>query len=100
MGLDVAIDELYATGWSGLDTSGCGHHRDGRCYPGVERVEREVRELGFEFGVRHVQLFDCFRAEWRAVSGSGRGAVVGQTEAEASVYALAQVRRSLVRVPG
>jgi hypothetical protein len=100
MGLEFAIDELYATGWSGLDTSGCEHHTDGRTYPDVARVRREFAESGFEFATRHVQLFDCYRAEWRDHAGDPAGAVVGRTEAEAAVYALAQLRRTRTPVLG
>jgi hypothetical protein len=98
MGLDFAIDELYATQWTPLDSSGCAHHSDGRAYPRIERIKREFAESGFTLGLRHVQLFDCYRAEWRDASGNPAGAVVGRTEAEAGVYALSQLRRSLVAV--
>ncbi len=97
MGLDFAIDELMSTGWTALDTTGC--QRSGaRPYPTVVRVSDEFRGAGLEFTVRHVQLFDCYRAEWRDPSGQASGAVVGQTEAEAAVYALAQLRRQLATV--
>ena len=99
MGLDFAIDELMSTGWTALDTSGC--HRSGaRPYATVTRVTEEFRAAGLDFAVRHVQLFDCYRAEWRDLSGQASGAVVGQTEAEAAVYALAQLRRQLASVSG
>lgn len=101
MGLDYAIDELYATGWTALDSSGCCHHSDGRVYPGVERVRDEFRRAGYDLTLRHVQLFDCYRAEWRDRQGQAAGAVVGRTEAEAAVYALSQMRRrALAGVPG
>jgi hypothetical protein len=98
MGLNFAIDELYATGWAALDTSGCDYHADGRTFPRVERVRREFADAGFDLSIRHVQLFDCYRAEWHAGSGESSGgavggAVVGQAESEAAVYALAQLRR-------
>ena len=93
MGLDFAIDELYATGWSSLDSSGCKHHVDGRTYPGIDAVKAAFRDAGFELTLRHVQLFDCHRAEWREAAGTPAGAVVGRTEAEAAVYALSQFRR-------
>jgi hypothetical protein len=96
MGLDFAIDELYATHWTPLDTSGCTHHTDGRAYPSIDRIKREFAGAGFTVSLRHVQLFDCYRAEWRDASGSPAGAVVGRTEPEAAVYALSQLRRSLV----
>ncbi|MCB9845162.1 MAG: hypothetical protein H6811_04145 [Phycisphaeraceae bacterium] len=93
MGLDVAIDELYASGWSAVDESECDRHSDGRCYPTPDRVIRESKSLGYSLRVRHIQLFDCFRAEWLDDSGRALGAVVGQTEAETTVYALSQLRR-------
>lgn len=92
MGLDVAIDHLYSTGWSALDTQGCQHHDDGRCFPMLDRVRDEFASLGFDLSMRHVQLFDCYRAEWTTTAGPV-GAVVGQSESEAAVYALAQARR-------
>lgn len=93
MGLDFAIDELYATGWSALNTKGCEPH-EGRWVPTVDRVRREFEVQGLSLCVRHIQLFDCFRAEWTDGSGIPAGAVVGQTELEAAVYALAQLRRA------
>jgi hypothetical protein len=93
MGLDFAIDELYATGWTALDSSGCLRHTDGRWYPGVTRVTSEFKSSGFDLSVRHIQLFDCFRAEWKDAIGTPSGAVVGRTQAEAAVYALSHMRR-------
>lgn len=92
MGLNFAVDELYATGWSTLDSSGC-EFLEGRQYPGVERVQREFTGQGFTLSIRRVELFDCFRAEWRTTSGDACGAIVAQCQTEAAVYALAQLRR-------
>lgn len=95
MGLGFAIDDLYATGWSALDTTGCDFDAEGRAFPGVERIEGEFEQSGYRLTLKHIQLFDCCRAEWSEISsGRAAGAVVGQTEAEAAVYALAQLRRS------
>lgn len=96
MGLDVAIDELYSTGWASLDERDCDRHLDGRCFPMVERAMQEAGELGYELSIRHIQLFDCYRAEWRDRANRSVGAVVGQTEAETAVYALSQLRRNSV----
>lgn len=93
MGLDFAIDQLFATGWSALDTTGCEFH-GGRCYPGLGRVMREFAASGADLSLRRIDLFDCFRAEWRDAAGRALGGVVGQTEIEAAVYALAQFRRA------
>jgi hypothetical protein len=46
-----------------------------------------------------VLLLDCSGAVWGAGAGAAAGAVVGRSEAEAAVYALSQLRRSLVAVP-
>ncbi len=97
MGLDFAIDELYATGWSELDTSNCEIHADGRSIPTVVRVRQCFADAGLELSIRHIQLFDCYRAEWRDASGT-TGAVVGQSEREAAVYALSQMRRQMAHV--
>jgi hypothetical protein len=94
MGLDFAIDELYATGWSGLDSASCEFHADGRSFPSVERIKKYFAQAGFTLTTRHIQLFDCYRAEWRDASNDG-GAVVGQSEKEAAVYALSQLRRQV-----
>ncbi len=96
MGLDFAIDELYATGWTALDSTECDYLPDGRCFPRPSRVKREFAESRHELTLRYVQLFDCHRAEWRGPDGEPAGAVVGQAEAEAAVYALAQLRRQVL----
>ena len=94
MGLDFAIDALYATGWTALDSAACEHAADGRAMPTVDTVRREFEAAGFSFALTHVHLFDCVRAEWTSPGGTMAGAVVGQSQAEASVYALAQLRRT------
>ena len=93
MGLDFAIEELHATGWNNFDSSGCAHHADGRAYPRVERVRRELESLGLTLSLTHVQLFECYRAEWSDGRGVPKGAVVGRSEEEAAVFALARARR-------
>lgn len=98
MGLNFAIDELYATGWSALDSTGCDYAPDGRPFPTVTRCAGEFASAGFDLAIRYVQLFDCYRAEWRDGSGVAAGGVVGATESEAAVYALAQMRRAAAKV--
>lgn len=93
--LDLAIDELYATGWSALDSTGCQHRTDGRVFPSIVRAQKEFAQLGFELVIRFVQLFDCYRAEWSDANGNPAGAVVGSSEIEAAIYALAQLRQAL-----
>ncbi len=98
MGLDVAIDELVRTGWSGADPRGCEHSGSGRVYPGVARVEGEFKSAGFGLRLRHLAAFDCWRAEWADAAGNAAGAVVGSTREEAAVYALARLRGAAVSV--
>ncbi|MCH9058053.1 MAG: hypothetical protein IIB55_05430 [Planctomycetes bacterium] len=98
MELGIAIDELYATGWSGLDSAGCEHTADGRPYPSVDRVRDEFRAAGFDLELRRPQLFDCVQAQWREKNGSEAGSVIATSEAEAAVYALSQFRRQLAAV--
>ncbi|MBK7405494.1 MAG: hypothetical protein IPJ41_12895 [Phycisphaerales bacterium] len=94
MGLDFAVDQLYATGWAALDTRGCERLPDGRAYPGQDRIGAEFDEAGFKLSIRHIQLFDCYRAEWSDSQGNPAGSVVGHTAEEAGVYALSQMRRA------
>ncbi len=96
MGIEYALDELYASGWTDLDSAGCGHHVDGRGYPKIERVREEFAGAGFEFSLRRVDLFKCFRAEWLDAGGQVRGAVVSHSDEEAAVFALAQFRRQQI----
>lgn len=96
MGLDFAIDALYDTGWSCTEGGQTEQHIDGRSYPAPELVRGTFAEQGYELVIRHIQLFDCYRAEWRDAAGQAAGAVVGQTAAEAAVYALSQLRKQLV----
>lgn len=94
MGLDFAIDALYQTGWNANEVRDLPHDPTGRPYPSQAHVESAFAEHGLAFSVRHIQLFDCYRAEWRD-GAQARGAVVGQTAEEAAVYALSQLRRQL-----
>jgi hypothetical protein len=95
MGLNHALDQLRATGWSDLDSTGCAYDTDARAYPGVSRVRQEFAAAGFDFRVERIDQYACHRASWQERSGPESGAVVGFTEAEAAVYALAQLRRTL-----
>jgi hypothetical protein len=69
---------------------------DGRKYPTEDLVRRSFEESGYKLTVRHVQLFDCYRAEWRDAQGQPGGSVVGQTAAEVAVHAMSQLRRQLL----
>ena len=95
MGLEFAIDELYSSGWQAIEPKGCEEYIDGRTFPSSPRVCDEFFKAGYKLKVRHIQLFGCYRAEWQDESGAATGAVVGSSESEAAVYALAQLRRNL-----
>lgn len=96
MGIDFALDELLATGWSGLDSTGCAFDQSGRAYPTVNRVHQEFSAAGFELTLNHIAKFNVYGAEWReAGSTSIAGSAVSRSQEEAAVYALAQLRRSL-----
>lgn len=99
MGIDFAIDELYAAGWSALDTTECEYLDDGRVFPTIDRVRKEFAARGSTLETKHVQLFDCYRAEWTECPDAAAGAVVGHSESEAAVYALSQFLRSAAATP-
>jgi hypothetical protein len=94
MELDFALDALYNTGWNPADDD-TQRHRDGRRFPAITRIKDLFTDQGFDLAIKHIQLFDCYRAEWRDASSQPLGAVVGQSETEAAVYALAQLRRQV-----
>lgn len=97
MGLDFAIDALYETGWNTAEVKAISpRHSDGRAYPSKDAVQVFFGEHGYELHLRHIQLFDCYRAEWRDAGGKVGGAVVGQTAEEAAVYAMSQLRKQLI----
>lgn len=95
MGEDFAIDQLYATGWTALDTAGCTPDASGRWVPGRARIEQEFAAAGFSLLLRRPQLFDCSRAEWIDAKGVPAGSVVGKSDLEAAIYALAVFRRQM-----
>lgn len=95
MSITFAIDELYATGWSTLDTTGCEYAPDGRLFPGVARATQEFASGGATLTIRTLDSFGCARAEWSDEAASARGRAVGATAQEAAVHALAQWRRAM-----
>ena len=97
MSLQYAIDQLYETGWHVEPSAKVALHDDGRAYPTLDQVQSEFTSNGCAFQLKHIQLFDCFRAEWsRGTSQADAGAVVGASAIEAAVFALSQLRRSAV----
>jgi len=105
MNLEYSVEKLYDTGWQpetpaspGGAKEGLERLPNGRLYPSVLKIQEIFAASGYELAIRYVQLFDCFRAVWTDRTGAAAGAVVGSDEREAAVYALAQLRKSLVSV--
>ncbi len=92
MGIDIALDELYASGWMPSNDADCSRHTDGRSFPSPRRVAREFSAAGCDLSIEHIESFGCYRAKWADVEGN-EGTVVGHSENEAAVYALAHMRR-------
>ena len=103
MNLDYAVDRLYESGWFPL--SGEGDYEqlaDGRRYPSVESVRREFARAGLSLVIKHNLIYNCHRATWAplgdahdpASNDQRHGTVVGASEYEAAVYALAQLRET------
>jgi hypothetical protein len=103
MDIEYAIDRLYEVGW--LPTIGAELETlpDGRKYPAMAAVQREFALAGLELWIKHNMMFNCWRATWAPRGQSPNpshpadfehGTVVGATEREAAVYALAQLREA------
>src|SRR5687768_9789228 len=100
MNLTYAVDRLYESGWQPDDDSADApleRAPDGRLYPSVAAVAREFAGAGLAFSVRHTPAFHCYRATWAPIDANAdgdilTGTVIGTSEREAAVYALAQSR--------
>jgi hypothetical protein len=97
MTINYAVDRLYESGW--LPSSGMDMERlpNGLRYPTVAAVVRVFKEAGLELSIKPHLMFGCCRAEWTPVAGHPMenelsGTVVGSSDAEAAVYALAKLR--------
>jgi hypothetical protein len=94
MTINYAVDRLYQTGWLPGDSQLLERLPSGLRYPTVAAVVAEFAAAGLELSVTPHLMFGCCRAEWAPLSaGDGlTGTVVGSSEAEAAVYALAKLR--------
>jgi hypothetical protein len=106
MVLEYAVDRLYQTAWLPEASMLLESLPDGRVFPSVLAVQREFARAGLELQIKHNMMFSCYRATWAPIgeplndahAGDDRhGTVVGACEREAAVYALAQLRESMVR---
>jgi hypothetical protein len=80
MNLDFAVERLYESGWSPV--FGEEHYEeltDGRRFPSVAAIRAEFARAG-------LQLVTNAQADDR------HGTVIGSSEPESAVYALAQLR--------
>ena len=105
MNLTYAVDRLYDGGWQPQDDSleaPLERLPDGRLYPSVAAVTREFADAGLALSVRHTPQFSCYRATWAPTDPNAdgdhvTGTVIGTSEREAAVYALAQLRAAARR---
>jgi hypothetical protein len=95
MSIDFAVDRLYEAGWNPSFQMELQELPDGRKVPSLGTVQREFAEAGLELSIKQNLIFGCYRAAW-SCGGEVKGTVVGDSELEAAVYALAQLRASRV----
>lgn len=91
MSLGIAVERLYEAGWMPVPGRLTQRLDDGRAYPATADVRAEFEAAGYRLSIRHIALFDCYRAEWSGPDGVPEGYCVGKSESEAAVYALAQL---------
>ena len=90
MALEFAVDRLTAAGWASDNDRGCSRDASGRLYPSPDRVQVELSEMGLSLDLTHLPSFGCYRARFTSSDGEVVGEVVGSTEEETAVYALAR----------
>ena len=106
MNLDYAVDRLYESGWAPVFGNSDPYDTlpDGRSFPGIDSIRREFERAGLKLVFKHNMVFDTHRATWSplnelndstpAQEARRFGTVIGSSEQEAAVYALAQLRES------
>jgi hypothetical protein len=106
MNLDYAVDRLYESGWAPVFGSNQPYETlpNGRRFPAVGAIRREFEQAGLTLTIKHNLVFDTHRATWSPVNeladstpaqeARRYGTVIGRSEQEAAVYALAQLRES------
>lgn len=106
MNVTFAVDRLMETGWTPSLDLDLERLPDGRQYPSVLAVQQEFARAGLELSIKQNLIFGCYRATWAPAGESleqteaddRHGTVVGTCEREAAVYALAQLRASMVEL--
>ena len=106
MNLDYAVDRLYESGWAPVFGNSQVYDAlaDGRRFPSTESIYREFEHADLKLVIKHNLVFDTYRATWAprteladstpAQEARRFGTVIGSSEQEAAVYALAQLRES------
>jgi hypothetical protein len=105
MSIAIAVDRLYEGGWLPSDDMELDRLPNGLRYPTVQAVQREFAAADLTLAIKQNLMFRCHRAAWAPIGESleqthpaddRHGAVIGNCEREAAVYALAQLRRARV----
>jgi hypothetical protein len=105
MNLSYAVERLLETGWTPDHSTDLDALPSGIRFPSVLAVHQEFTRAGIELRIKHNLMFSCYRATWAPVgeplddahaADERHGTVVGACEREAAVYALAQLRRTVL----
>lgn len=105
MNLTYAVERLLETDWTAGSEMDLDRLPDGRRFPSVLAVQQEFARAGLELSIKHNLMFSCYQATWAPVgepldpnsaSDERHGTVIGACQREAAVYALAQLRSTLV----
>lgn len=100
MSIQFAVDRLYEVGWLAEEGAELPRLKDGRRYPDVADVKRAFNDMGLSLNIKQNLMFDCFRANWgpvgeitvvAGIEDAEHGNVVGKSEVEAAVFALAKL---------
>src|SRR4051812_41763442 len=98
MSLSYAVERLYQAGWK-ADHESLQRLPDGRCYPDIQAIQNDFAASGLRLVLKENTRFKCAQATWAPVGekidsahpqDERHGTVVGASEPEAAVYALAQ----------
>ena len=101
--IGYAVDRLSDTGWRAEESGELETLPDGRRFPSVLAVQQAFAKAGLELRLKQNLMFSCYRATWAPLgqpldddhqADDRHGTVVGACPREASVYALAQMRRA------
>jgi hypothetical protein len=98
MTLEYAVERLYETGWTAAEETDFDILADGRKFPSVGSIKRQFADAGLALSIKHNLMFNCFHAAWTPLKSSDAqpGTVIGASENEAAVYALAQLRQKML----